>query len=111
MKKTIFLAILMAFSLSASTVFAANSDPKNSTEVKAVPVNTENTLTKEESARLTKRVEEIRDMDKSNLTVSEKSELRKELKETKEAVKRDGGYIYIGTGTLILVVILLIILL
>ena len=111
MKKIILSALLMVFSFSAATAFAVNPDPKNSTEVTAVPAKTENKLTAEESARLTKRVEEIRDMDKSALTVSEKSELRKELKESKEAVRRDGGYIYIGTGTLILIVILLIILL
>jgi len=39
------------------------------------------------------------------MTVKEKRELRKELKTTKENVRKDGGYIYISAGTLILVII------
>jgi ABC-type transporter MlaC component len=95
MKKTIFIAFLMFFALSASTAFAKNANLKNASDNAA-----------------TKRVEEIRNMDKSELTATEKSELRKELKTTKEKIKKDGGgYIYIGGGTLLLVIILIIILL
>jgi hypothetical protein len=50
-------------------------------------------------------------MDKSDLTVKEKKELRKELKETKEIVKANGGYIYIGAGTLLVIILLVILLL
>lgn len=96
----------MIFSLSAPNLFA--TDPDKKSETPAVP-GTENKLSDEEIARLTKRVEEIRDMDKSDLTLKERKELRKELKGIKETVKKDGGYIYIGVGTLL--VILLIVLL
>ncbi len=61
-------------------------------------------------SRLTKRVEEIRDMDKTNMTVKEKRELKKELKGIKENVRRSGGNIYIGGGTLFLIIILVILL-
>ncbi len=61
-------------------------------------------------SRLTKRVEEIRDMDKTNMTVKEKRELKKELKGIKENVRRNNGVVYIGTGTLILIIILVILL-
>jgi hypothetical protein len=47
-------------------------------------------------------------MDKTNMTVKEKRELRKELKGIKENVKRDGGYIYVGTGTLLLIILIVI---
>jgi hypothetical protein len=49
-------------------------------------------------------------MDKTNLTTKEKRELKKELKGIKENVRRSGGVIYIGTGTLILIIILVILL-
>lgn len=96
----------MILSLSASNLFA---EPEKKTENPAVPGNTENKLSEDEINRLTKRVEEIRDMDKSDLTLKEKKELKKELREIKETVKKDGGYIYIGAGTIL--VILLIVLL
>ncbi len=110
MKKTIFFVLLIIFSLSASTVWAARADHKSSSDSPAVPVKTENKLSEEEMSHLTKRVEEIRDMDKTNMTVKEKRELKKELKGIKENVRRSGGTIYIGGGTLLLIIILVILL-
>ena len=106
MKKSIFFVFIMIISLSASTVFAANNDPKTTTPGKA-----ENKLSEDELVRLTKRVEEIRDMDMKELTGKQKAELRKELKGLKETYRRDGGVVYISAGTLILILILVIILL
>jgi N-acetylmuramic acid 6-phosphate (MurNAc-6-P) etherase len=103
MKTKLFFALLMVFALSAPATFGANS--KSVTTDKK-----ENKLSEEEVTRLTKRVEEIRDMDKTNMTKIEKRELRKELKATKENVRKDGGYVYIGAGTLILIIILIILL-
>lgn len=100
MKKIQFVALLMFISLSVSPAFASTS--------KSTAASTE--LTKEEASSLTSRVAEIRDMDKSNLTASEKNELKSELKEIKETM-RSAPYIYIGGTTLILLIILLIILL
>lgn len=110
MKKTIIIVFLMIFSLGASTAFAIKSDPKSESDKPAIPNKTENKLSEEEMSRLTKRVEEIRDMDKTNLTGKEKRDLRKELKGIKENVRKSGGYIYIGAGTLILIIILVILL-
>jgi hypothetical protein len=105
MKKIILFAIMFIFSLGAYSAFAATSDMKDKL---AVPEKKENKLSEEEISRLTKRVEEIRDMDKTNMTVKEKRELRKELKGIKENVKKDGGYVYIGTGTLLLIILIVI---
>ncbi len=105
MKKTIFIALLTIFSLSASNTFAAS---KTATSTATA---TENKLSEEEVTNYRERVEEIRDMDKSEMSSSEKKELKNELKDIKETMRRDGGYIYIGGGTLILIIILLIILL
>ncbi len=108
MKKTILFALIMIFSLSASTVFAANTDPKTNPDKNALPGKTENKLSEEEIARLTKRVEEIRDMDKSEMSGKEKRELRKEVKEIRENVKRSDGTVVIGVSTLLLLIIILI---
>lgn len=105
MRTKLFFALLMVFALSAPTTFGASKSKKLATSDKV-----ENKLSEEEVSRLTKRVEEIRDMDKSNLTVTEKRELRKELRTTKENVRKDGGYIYVSAGTVILIIILVILL-
>lgn len=102
MKKTIFIALLMIFSLGASTAFAGKPDSKSTT-----PAATETKLSAEELTRLTKRVEDIRAMDKSEMTVAEKRELRKELKGIKENVRKQGEVIYVGGGTLLLIIIII----
>lgn len=103
MRTKLFFVLLMVFALSAPTTFAANK--------KLVKVDKiENKLTEAEVNRMVKRIEEIRDMDKSDLTVTEKRELRKELKTTKENLKRDGGYIYISVATIALILLLVLLL-
>jgi hypothetical protein len=110
MKKIILFTFLVIFTLSASTAFASKADPKSASDNLAVPNKTENKLSEEELSRLNKRAEEIRDMDKTNLTGKEKRELKKEVKGIKENVRRDGGVYYIGGGTLLLIIILIILL-
>lgn len=107
MKKIIFLAILMIFTLSSTIVFAGKSDLKSSSDNAAILTKTENKLTAAEVTRLTNRVEEIRSMDKSEMTVTEKRELRKELKGIKSNVKRSGEVIYISGGTILLIILIL----
>lgn len=94
----------MVLSLSGPVVFA--DDVKSV----AVPEKKEHKLTEEEVTHLKNRVEEIRNMDKTNLSIKEKKELKTELKTIKKKLLRNGGYIYIGTGTLILIIILIILL-
>lgn len=102
MKKTTFFAILMIFILSATTSFAGKSDLKN-----AVPVKAENKLSEAELSRLKNRVEEIRSMDKSEMSSSEKRELRKESKGIKENVRKGGEVIYISGGTILIIILIL----
>lgn len=102
MKKTIFIALMMIFTLSA-TSFANNSDSKS-----AAPAATENKLSTAEITRMNNRVEEIRTMDKSDMTVAEKRELRKESKGMKENVRKGGEVIYISGGTILLIILILI---
>lgn len=101
--KTKLFFLLMLFALNAPMVMSAESKSESS----KMPARTENKMSEAEAARLTKRIEEIRAMDKSSLTASEKRELRKEAKGIKEKIKRDGGYIYIGAGTLLVILLIL----
>jgi hypothetical protein len=110
MKRTIFFGILMIFMMSASVAFAGKTDLKSASDNTAATVKTENKLSEEEMSRLTKRVEEIRAMDKSEMTSVEKRELRKELRGIKENVKKDGSVVYISGSVLLLIIILIIIL-
>jgi hypothetical protein len=107
MKKLLLFVFVAIFSLSTLTAFAGNNpDTKNLT----VPDKTENKLSAEEISRLTNRVDEIRDMDKTDMTAKEKRDLKKELTTIKKNVKRSGGYVYIGGSTLLLIIILIILL-
>lgn len=107
MKKTLF-GTLMIFMLSATMAFAGSNGLKATSDNSAALVKTENKMSAEEVARLTKRVEEIRAMDKSELTVTEKRALRKEVKGIKENVRKGGEVIYISGGTILLIILILI---
>lgn len=98
----------MIFTLSSTIAFASKKDSKAVIENSAVVAKKENKLTAEEVAVMTARIEEIRDMDKTNMTTMEKRELRKEAKATKENVRKDGGVIYISVGTLLLIVLIIV---
>lgn len=110
MKRIIFFLIVAAFALSSTLTFASEKEKPVKTDPEAVPVKTETSLSDEEIDRITKRVEEIRNMDKSELTAEELGELKSELKTMKKDVKEAGGAIYIGGASLLLIIILIILL-
>lgn len=56
------------------------------------------------------RLEEIKDMDKSDLERSEKKALRKEVRAIKTQLRTTGNGIYISAGALIIILLLIIIL-
>jgi hypothetical protein len=60
---------------------------------------------------LLKRLDEIKKIDKTALNTSEKTVLRKEVKEIKKAMKEIGGGVYLSVGAIIIIVLLLILLL
>eukprot|EP01133_Synstelium_polycarpum_P003336 gene3336-3795_t len=89
MKKLIYsLALVFMLGVSANTVLAAGNADKNKTEL-----SSEQQI---ELKRITDRVEEIRHMDKSNLSKAEKKELRKELKEMKKKARAISGGVYLS---------------
>lgn len=84
------------------------------TETQAASAKTEMATTSTSDAAraqaLLNRVEEIRMMNKTNLSPAEKKELRKELRSVREQLRDIGGGVYISAGALIVILILLIIL-
>lgn len=102
MKKIIYpLMLLVTLTFNLNFAVAAENKPK--TELTAEQ--------KAELNRITSRVEEIRAMDKSNLSRTEKKELRKELKEMKKKANAIGGGVYLSVGAIIIIILLLILIL
>ncbi len=64
-----------------------------------------------EAQVLLQRLEEIKNMDMSELTSAEKKELRKEVRETKKTLKTNSKGVYLSVGAIIIVILLLILLL
>ena len=102
MKRTIFFVIVMIFTMGSTIAFAADR--------KSNSVATENKLSEVELSRLTNRAEEIRKLDKSDMTVKENRELKKEARDIDKNVAKDSGTIYIGGAALILIIVLIILL-
>ena len=86
------------------------SEIKAETNVLAANRSTSTTENAEAKVLLT-RLEIIHNMDKSNMSASEKKNLRKEVKSIKKQLKAVGGGIYLSAGAVIIIILLLIILL
>ncbi len=102
--KKIIPVLFMAICTSlAMPVFAKNDAPVNPLE---------QTVKTEQAQQLLSRLKEIQDMNKSDLTSSEKKQLRKELKQMKRQVERDRrNGVYLSVGGIIIVILLLILIL
>ncbi|TDQ06686.1 hypothetical protein [Pedobacter metabolipauper] len=104
MKRLIYsLALIFTLSISVNTVSAADKTDKVKTELTAEQ--------QFELKRITNRVEEIRSMDKSDLTKAERKELRNELKGLKKEANAMGGGVYLSVGAIIIIILLLILIL
>jgi hypothetical protein len=87
--------------ISTNAVFAATN--KTKTEMTAEQ--------KVQFDKIVNRVEEIRNMDKSNLTRAEKKALRSELRQMKEQARALSGGVYLSVGAIIIIILLLILIL
>lgn len=102
MKKIVYSLILMfTLAISTNAVSAAPNEPKTEMTVEQ----------KAQFDKIVNRVEEIRKMDKSNLTRVEKKALRKELREMKDKARAMSGGVYLSVGAIIIVILLLILIL
>ena len=75
---------------------------------------TENEPKTEEANYATKlihRLEEIKAMDRSDMTRTEKKALRKEVKSIKKELATAGGGVYLSVGAIIIIILLLILIL
>ena len=57
------------------------------------------------------RLEEIKAMDKSNMSSMEKKTLRKEVRSIKKSLAQTSGGVYLSVGAIIIIILLLILLL
>jgi flagellar motility protein MotE (MotC chaperone) len=103
------LLLSMALLITASTLHATTAT--NGFDKEKIARMTE----EEKNARVStikSRVEEIRDMDRSNLSRAERKELRRELKDlNKEARAIGRGGVYISLGGILLIILILILIL
>lgn len=100
MKKTTLLVLTIALlSITPTNLKADNIPVKPPVETAA------------ESAELLNRLDEINEMDKSELKHREKKMLRKEVRSIEKQLKQNNGGIYLSVGAIIIIVLLLIILL
>ena len=108
MKKKIYLlstALMLTFSASNLKAATISTEP-------AVKEITLTDAQKEAKLQAIKaRVEEIKAMDKSQLTKTEKQELKAELKTMKTQARAMGGGIYLSVGAIIIIILVLILIL
>lgn len=104
MKKFIVCGLisLLAFSI-MPTPLQAKSNP--------VTTNSTPSSGNSQSQALHLRLEEIKEMDKTQLTSLERKELRKEVKSIKKQLETMNGGVYLSVGAVIIIVLLLILLL
>lgn len=104
--KSRLIAVAILFVLTAGTASAS---------IIADNPSKERELTAEQKARidaLKRRVEEIKDLDRSKLSKAERKDIRQELKEmNKEAKAIQGRGVYLSIGAVIIIILLLILLL
>ena len=93
---------MVAFLISAESATVANINPK-----RAVATEQES----REARELTTRLETIRSIDKRQLSVSERKELRQEVREIRQRLRDIGGGVYLSAAALIIIILLLILLL
>lgn len=103
MKKISLYLLMTLITLCAfpTTSFAAHKDLAP-IDPKEIPVEVQNKLD---------RLEEIKEMDKSDLNSSERKELRKEVRAIKADLKSSGNGVYLSVGAIIIIILLLILLL
>lgn len=105
MRKSVLLLMMSLMSLTFAPTYANNgiSDPvKNTNNDPAVAARVE---------VLMDRLEEIKEMDKSEMSRSEKKALRKEVRSIKSELASTGNGVYLSIGAIIIIILLLILLL
>jgi hypothetical protein len=100
-KKIYFLATAFMLMLASPSLMA--------NEAKSKPEMTSNQQVRLEE--ISRRVEEIKNMDRSELSRQERKDLRNELLNMKKEAKAMNGGVYLSVGAIIIIILLLILLL
>jgi len=102
---TKFQVFLVVLSLATTAPVFANNGANEKAPI---------TNTAEEKAKvdlMVKRIKEIRDMDKSDLSRVERKALRKEVRDIKATLKASNNGVYLSVGAIIIIILLLILIL
>ena len=101
MKKPVFYLMILAlsFCVFANPVMARERPPETEASVpKEIPP---------EVRVMLDRLHEIKEMDRSELTRSEKKALRKEARAIKSALRTTGNGVYLSVGALLVIIIII----
>ena len=103
MKKTTLYLMVMVLSLStfSSVIYATEKTPTPLTKPTEIPADVKIQLD---------RLEEIKGMDKSEMSTIERKELRIESRNIKAELRSTGNGVYISAGAVVLILLLIIIL-
>lgn len=106
MKTHTLRLMIMVLSLS----FLPNTVSANSTEPITNTANSAKTVPADVQV-LYDRLEEIKKIDRSEMSRAERKELRKEVRSIKSELKAKSGGVYLSVGAIIIIILLLILLL
>lgn len=110
MKSKISAAILvLSLTIAATNVHAIATEDKNPKKVKVIDMTEAQKAARLEEIRA--RVTEIKEMDKSELTRTERKALRKELREMQKEARAVKGGVYLSVGAIIIIILVLILIL
>ena len=104
----------LVFTLTTAILLGLSSVASIAAPIEKAPSSQE-ALSIEQEAKLQKieqRVEEIKNMDRSNLSRAERKQLKKELRDMNQQARAvTGGGVYLSVGAIIIIILVLIILL
>jgi hypothetical protein len=110
MKPRMYTAILaLLLTVSVTSVHAANGDEKNPKKEMAADMTEAQKAARMEEIK--SRVNEIKAMDKSELSRTDRKALRKELKDMNKETRAMKGGVYLSVGAIIIIILLLILIL
>ena len=110
MKLRIYATLLSLFlTITAVNVNATEGDDKRPKKEMVANMTAEQKAARLEEIK--NRVNEIKAMDKSNLSKDERKDLRKELKEMRKEARAMSGGVYLSVGAIIIIILVLILIL
>jgi hypothetical protein len=100
-KKLLPAILLVAIMASTAPVMAANL---TESVPSSVPIKAEDPR----AQQLLQRLDEIKDMDRSNLSGTERKSLKKEVKGIRKELKQIKGGVYLSVGAILIIILVLI---